>query len=106
MDGVGDPSPAARIIHEEGDASTAWSLELTEIWRAYRRAARRKTTLIDWGDLTAAVGRRLAIMAARKTGRADRQRAVHARDRRGWDRLVQVVTNRSAMRSVRRRAAK
>ncbi|MBK8030156.1 MAG: HAMP domain-containing protein [Chloroflexi bacterium] len=93
MDGVGDPIPAARIIHEEAGRLNRMVIELTDLARLQAGRLSMQTTPIDMGDLTAAVGQRLAIMAREKqvalTVNAPSMPVIAG----DGDRLVQVVTN-------------
>lgn len=93
MDGVGDPIPAARIIHEEAGRLNRMVVELTDLARLQAGRLSMKTASIDLGALTQGVGERLEIVAREKGVRlkVDAQpMPVIAGD---GDRLVQVVTN-------------
>jgi two-component system OmpR family sensor kinase len=93
MDGVGDPIPAARVIHEEAGRLNRMVIELTDLARLQAGRLSMQTTPIDLGVLTTAVSERLAIMARERgvTLKVDAPTMpVIAGD---GDRLVQVVTN-------------
>lgn len=63
IDGVGDPLPAARIIHEEAGRLNRMVIELTDLARLQAGRLSMQTTPINIGELTSAVGQRLAIIA-------------------------------------------
>ncbi len=93
MDGVGDPIPAAKIIHEEAGRLNRMVIELTDLARLQAGRLSMQTTPIDIGALTTAVGERLAIMAREKHVAMQINAPGMPVIAGDGDRLVQVVTN-------------
>ena len=93
MDGVGDPVPAARIIHEEASRLNRMVLQLTDLARLQAGRLNMRMTPIDIGKLTEAVGQRLAIVAGEKAVKLEVDAPPMPEIAGDGDRLVQVVTN-------------
>ncbi len=94
MDGVAkEPENAARIIHEEANRLTRMVIELTDLARLQAGRLSMKTDALDVGEIVAAIGQRLAVVAARKDIDLQVQAAPMPYIAGDGDRLVQVVTN-------------
>jgi len=94
MDGVAkEPSNAAKIIHEEANRLTRMVTELTDLARLQAGRLSMKMTAIDMGEIVAAIGQRLSVVASRKNIELNVQAAPMPHIAGDGDRLVQVVTN-------------
>ncbi len=94
MDGVAkNPGNAARIIHEEANRLTRMVTELTDLARLQAGRLSMKMTAIDIGEIVAAIGQRLSVVAARKDIELEVQTTAMPHIAGDGDRLVQVVTN-------------
>lgn len=94
MDGVArDPANAASIIHEEASRLTRMVTELTDLARLQAGRLSMKMTAIDIGEIVAAIGQRLSMVAAKKNIDLQVQAAPMPHVAGDGDRLVQVLTN-------------
>ncbi|MDX2161067.1 MAG: ATP-binding protein [bacterium] len=93
MDGVGDPVESARIIHDEAARLNRMVIELTDLARLEAGRLSMKMAPVDMGQLTAAIGQRLTVVA-REKGIALNVEATSMPPIAGdGDRLAQVLTN-------------
>lgn len=93
IDGIGNPTQAAEIIREESGRMNRMVVELTDLARLQAGQFPMHTSPIDVGQLTAAVGQRLAIVAREKGVELDVSAPSMPEVAGDGDRLVQVVTN-------------
>jgi len=94
MDGAArDPVQAAGIIHEEAGRLNRMVVELTDLARLEAGRLSMKTAAIDMGQLAAAVGQRLSVVAREKGITFDVEAASMPAIAGDGDRLVQVLTN-------------
>lgn len=93
IDGIGSPTQAAEIIREESGRMNRMVVELTDLARLQAGQFPMHTSPIDVGQLTAAVGQRLALVAREKGVELDVNAPSMPEIAGDGDRLVQVVTN-------------
>jgi len=93
MDGVGDPVESAHIIHDEAARLNRMVVELTDLARLEAGRLSMKMAAIDIGQLTAAIGQRLSVVARDKSITLDVQAAPMPLIGGDGDRLAQVLTN-------------
>lgn len=94
MDGAAkDPTAAAKIIHEEAGRLNRMVTELTDLARLQAGRLSMRSEAIDMGKLTAAVGKRLTILAQEKNIALHVQANPMPAIAGDGDRLVQVLTN-------------
>lgn len=88
-----NPAEAAKIINEEADRLNRMVQELTDLARLQAGRLSMKMTALDVGEIVAAIGQRLTMVASRKnitlTVRTGPMPTIAA----DGDRLVQVLTN-------------
>ncbi len=93
MDGVGDPIESARIIHDEAARLNRMVVELTDLARLQAGRLSMKIAPVDMGQLAAAIGQRLMIVAKEKGIRLSVEASAMPPIAGDGDRLVQVLTN-------------
>ncbi len=88
-----DPANAAHIIHEEATRLNRMVVELTDLARVQAGRLSMQATAIDLGEMAAAIGQRLSVVAERK-GVSLTVKANPLPEIAGdGDRLAQVLTN-------------
>jgi len=93
MDGVGDPLESAHIIHDEAARLNRMVIELTDLARLEAGRLSMKMTPIDIGQLTAAIGQRLSVVARDKNILLNIEASPMPPIAGDGDRLAQVLTN-------------
>lgn len=88
-----NPQNAARIIHEEATRLNRMVSELTDLARLQAGRLSMNMTAIDMGELVAAIGQRLSLVAAKKDIELHVDASPMPHIAGDGDRLVQVVTN-------------
>jgi two-component system, OmpR family, sensor kinase len=94
MDGAAsDPVQAASIIHEEAGRMNRMVTELTDLARLQAGQLSMRSGALDIGQITAAVGQRLAIVAREKGVRLEVDATPMPDIAGDGDRMAQVLTN-------------
>ncbi|HVU10779.1 MAG TPA: HAMP domain-containing sensor histidine kinase [Phototrophicaceae bacterium] len=93
IDGIGSPTQAATIIHQESERLNRMVLELTDLARLQAGRLSMKTSPVDIGLLTNAVAQRLSIVAREKGIELEVNAPSMPEIAGDGDRLVQVVDN-------------
>ncbi|MFN8530337.1 MAG: ATP-binding protein [Anaerolineae bacterium] len=93
MDGVGDPIDSARIIYDEAGRLNRMVVELTDLARLEAGRLSMKMAPVDMGQLAAAIGHRLTIVAREKGIRVNVEATSMPPIAGDGDRLAQVLTN-------------
>lgn len=94
MDGAAkDPAQAASIIYEEAGRMNRMVVELTDLARIQAGRLSMQTTAIDMGEITAAIGQRLSVVAHKKGVTLDVEAEPMPVIAGDGDRLAQVLAN-------------
>ena len=93
MDGVGDPIESSRIIHDEAARLNRMVIELTDLARLEAGRLSMKMAPVDVGQLTAAIGQRLSVVARDKRITLNVEASTMPPIAGDGDRLAQVLTN-------------
>ncbi|MCB9452159.1 MAG: HAMP domain-containing histidine kinase [Anaerolineaceae bacterium] len=88
-----DPAHAATIIHEEAGRLNRLVVELTDLARLQAGRLSMQTVPLDMGQLTSAIGQRLAIVAEKKNIALHIESPTMPEIFGDGDRLAQVLTN-------------
>jgi len=88
-----DPGAAAQIIYDEAARLNRMVIELTDLARLQAGRLSMQSSAIDMGEMTAAIARRLEVVAQRKGVHFNVQASSLPPIAGDGDRLVQVLTN-------------
>lgn len=88
-----DPREAASIIYDEAGRLNRMVLELTDLARIEAGRLSMQTTAIDIGQIAAAIGQRLAVVAHKKNVKLHVDAQPMPEISGDGDRMVQVLTN-------------